>query len=263
MITPGISLIISAYNEATIIEDCVQTCIDSLSAHFTDYELILINDASTDRTGQIMDDLALTAKKSIESPTATETPNKTVTATPSIKVLHNETNLNMGASIQRGMTIATKDYVTFNAADLPLNPDMYKELVENAPDADMIVVERIKYSGTSSWRRMSSICNRAIIRILFPHLKKGIRDTNYLQITRKEALPKIMPLAKDPIFTWPEMIFRARYLGMNVVTVKADYIPKHERKGAFGKPHDILWALREMLRFRWQLWFGKVPKSKM
>ena len=239
MITPSISLIISAYNEETIIDDCVQTCIDSLSSYFNDYELILINDASTDRTGQVMDNLAK--------------------AHQNIIVLNNETNLNMGASIQRGMTIATKDYVTFNAADLPFNPDKYKELIENAPDTDMIVVERIKYSGTSNWRRLSSICNRAIIRILFPCLKRSIRDTNYLQITKKEALPQIMPLAKDPIFTWPEMIFRARHLGMKVVTVKADYTPKHERKGAFGKPKDILWALREMLRFRWRLWCRKVP----
>jgi len=250
MTEPSISLIISAYNEATIIEDCVQTCIDSLSSHFTDYELILINDASTDRTGQVMEELA--AKHT--------TVNSTTTGTPNINVFHNETNLNMGASIQRGMITATKDYVTFNAADLPFNPDKYKEIIENAPDADMIVVERIKYSGTSNWRRLSSICNRAIICVLFPRLKRNIRDTNYLQITKKEALSKIIPLAKDPIFTWPEMIFRARYLGMSVVTVKADYTPKHERKGAFGKPHDILWALREMLRFRRYLWCGKVPK---
>ena len=238
MTEPSISLIISAYNEESIIEDCVQTCIDSLSTHFDDYELILINDASTDRTGQLMDELA-------------EKHPKTIT-------LHNKTNLNMGASIQRGMLTAKMDYVTFNAADLPLNPDKYKGIIEKAPDADMIVVERIKYSGTTNWRRLSSTLNRALMRILFPILKRKISDTNYLQITRKTILPFIMPNAKDPIFTWPEMIFRARRLKLNVVTAKAEYIPKHERKGAFGKPHDILWAMKEMLIFRYDLWRGDI-----
>jgi len=236
MQTPSISLIISAYNEENIIKDCVHTCIDSLSKHFDDYELILINDASTDNTGQIMDTFVGSL----------------------IKTLHNPTNLNMGASIQRGMMIATKDYVTFNAADLPFDPDDYKKIIEQAPDADMIVVERTKYKGTTNWRRLSSIINRGIMYILFPKLKKGIRDTNYLQITRRAVIDQIIPTAKGPIFTWPEMIFRARYTGLKVVTVEADYNPRHKRKGAFGKPHDIMWTLKEMLRFRYDLWCGKI-----
>ena len=236
----SISLIISAYNEETIIEDCVQTCIDSLSTHFDDYELILINDASTDRTGQVIDE---TAKKHPDA---------------NITILHNKQNLNMGASILRGMAIAKKDYVTFNAADLPLDPDKYREIIDKAPDADMIVVQRIKYSGTTNWRRISSLLNRALMRILFPILKRNIRDTNYLQITRKTILPFIMPTAKDPVFTWPEMIFRARHLKLNIKTIDVDYIPKHVRKGAFGKPHDILWALKEILQFRYYLWCKKI-----
>ena len=230
----SISLIISAYNEEPIIEDCVLTCIDSLNTHFDDYELILINDASTDRTGQLINELAQKH--------------------PNITALHNKQNLNMGASIQRGMLASTKDYVTFNAVDLPFDPDKYKVIMDNAPEADMIVVQRIKYNGTTKWRRVSSLLNRALMRILFPILKWKIRDTNYLQITRRTVLPFLMPLAQGPIFIWPEMIFRARYLKLKVKTANARYIPKHIRKGAFGKPNDILNALKEMLNFRYLLW---------
>ena len=234
----SISLIISAYNEEPIIEDCVRTCIDSLSNHFNDYELILINDASTDRTGQLMDELAIKHKN--------------------IVTIHNKTNMNMGASIQHGMLTAKKDYVTFNAADLPFDPDKYKVIMDNSPEADMIVVQRIKYNGTTKWRRISSLLNRAFMRILFPILKWKIRDTNYLQITRRTVLPFLMPLAQGPIFTWPEMIFRARHLKLKVKTANARYIPKHVRKGAFGKPDDILSALKEMLHFRYLLWSRKI-----
>jgi len=234
----SISLIISAYNEEPIIEDCVLTCIDSLSTHFDDYELILINDASTDRTGQSIDELA--------------------EKHPNVVALHNKQNLNMGASIQRGMLASTKDYVTFNAADLPFDPDKYKVIMDNAPEADMIVVQRIKYNGATKWRRISSLLNRALMRLLFPILKWNIRDTNYLQITRRTVLPFLMPLAQGPIFTWPEMIFRARYLKLKVKTANARYIPKHIRKGAFGKPGDILWALKEMINFRYLLWSRQI-----
>jgi len=126
--------------------------------------------------------------------------------------------------------------------------------MDNAPEADMIVVQRIKYNGTTQWRRISSLINRALMRILFPILKWKLRDTNYLQITRRTVLPFLMPNAKGPIFTWPEMIFRARYLKLKVKTANSRYIPKHIRKGAFGKPDDILNALKEMLIFRYLLW---------
>ena len=230
----SLSLIITAYNEAPIIEDCVHTCIDSLSTQFDDYELILVNDASVDSTGKLMDELARKYQNII--------------------VLHNPINLNMGLSVQRGMKYATKDYVAFNAADLPFDPTQYTELMEQAPNADMIVVERIKYNGTSIRRRIFSKLNWAIMRTLFPHLMRKIHDTNYFQIARTAILPQIKPHATGPIFTWPEMIFRAIRAGLSVVTVKAEYNPRHIRKGAFGKPHDILWGLREMLQFRLFLW---------
>jgi len=226
----SLSLIITAYNEAPIIKDCVLTCIDSLNLQFTDYELILINDASIDNTGQIMDSLSHEHEDII--------------------VLHNSTNLNMGAAVQRGMKIAAKDYVAFNAADLPFDPAGYRDIICQASEADMIVVERIKYNGTTFRRRLFSKLNQGIMHMLFPRLMKGFRDTNYFQITRKSALSKIMPHARGPIFTWPEMIMRARKAGMRVEAVKAEYSPKHNRKGAFGKPRDIMWGLREMLRYR-------------
>jgi len=231
----SLSLIISAYNEAPIIEDCINTCITALSSQFDDYELILLDDASTDNTGPIIDKLA------------SDNPNI------NIKIIHNQTNLNMGASIQKGMKEATKDYITFNAADLPFNPQNYKEIINQKPNADMIVVQRKKYNGTTPWRRFTSTLNRALLKILFPKLKKGIKDTNYFQITKKEALPKITPLTKDPIFTWPEMIFRARLSGLTVETTTTDYNPKRPRKGSFGKPKDIFGSLKETLRFRLRL----------
>jgi len=230
----SLSLIITAYNEAPIIEDCVHTCTDSLSKQFDDYELILINDASIDKTGKIMDELALKY--------------------PNIMVLHNPINLNMGLSVQRGMKYATKDYVTFNAADLPFDPTQYTEIMDKAPNADMIVVERIKYNGTSIRRRIFSKLNHVILKILYPRLMRNLSDTNYFQIIKESVLPQIKPHASGPIFIWPEMIFRALHAKLNVTTIKAEYNPKHVRKGAFGRPHDILCGLREMLRFRFFLW---------
>jgi hypothetical protein len=50
------------------------------------------------------------------------------------------------------------------------------------------------------------------------------------------------------------MIFRAKRMGLKVKTHDIDYAPKHIRKGASGKPHDILWGMYEMFRFRIYAW---------
>jgi len=227
----SISYIISAYNEGEIIKDTIEYCIKYFTNNFYDYELILINDGSKDNTGIIMDDFAKTNNKII--------------------VLHNLINLNMGISIQRAMSIASKELVLYNAADLPLDPVNTQELINLMNDGtDVLILQRKKYLGTSIWRRFSSFVNRMIVFLLFPKEKFGIRDTNYTQMFRKEIIKSILPISRGPIFTWPEMIFRAKRLKYKIKIHDVDYNPKHLRKGAFGKPHDILWGIYEMLRFR-------------
>ena len=211
--------------------DSINYCIECLDKDFEDYEIILVDDGSRDRTGEIMDEIAKKNDKVI--------------------VLHNLINLNLGISIHRALTIASKDYITFNAADLPLDPATTLMITELMNDGtDVLILQRKKYLGTSIWRRFISFINRSIIFILFPKEKWGIRDTNYTQVIRKNIINQIMPISRGPIFTVPEMIFRARRLGFKVKTHDIEYNPKHVRKGAFGKPHDIILGLYEMLRFR-------------
>lgn len=228
----SISCVIPVYNEGKYLYKQIKYCSECLEKNFEEYELILVNDGSKDNTLQVMEKLGR--------------------ENTNIILMDNYINLNMGVSVQRGFTIASKQYITFNAVDMPLDPKHFYQLIEymDKNKVDLLVVEREKYLGTSGWRRFTSKINRGLMRILFPKLKKGIEDTNYLQIVRKECIPQIMPLAKSPIFTWPEMIFRAELAGMNVRTKKVEYNPRVIRKGAFGKPHDIIWGIYDMLRFR-------------
>jgi undecaprenyl-phosphate 4-deoxy-4-formamido-L-arabinose transferase len=101
------------------------------------------------------------------------------------------------------------------------------------------------------------VINRLLLKILFPRAVRGISDLNYTQIYNTEILSKITPLAKSPAFTTPEMFLRAKYLNLNVKTRLVEYNPRLSGKGAFGKPHDILWSLYDMLRFRVKLWKNK------
>lgn len=224
----SVSLILPVYNEGSILEKTVIHCKKVLSENFDDFEIILIDDGSTDETGEVMDRLA-------------ELDNR-------IHVLHNLINLNVGVSVQRGMVSATKDYIVHNAVDLPLAPEDVPDLIKQMNKCDVLVLERTSYAGYTPWRWVTSKVNRFLLKILFG--VRDLKDLNFTQIYRKEVIPKVLPLAKSPVFTTPEMIIRAKRSGLRVKPMPVDYKPRTVGKGAFGKPHDVLWSIYDMLRFR-------------
>jgi undecaprenyl-phosphate 4-deoxy-4-formamido-L-arabinose transferase len=229
-------MIIPVYNEEKFLGEAINYCLECLENDFDDYEIILINDGSSDRSGNIIADWERKDRHII--------------------VIDNLINLNMGISVQRGLVYASKEYVIFNAVDLPFNPIETKGIVELAEstNSDILCLERRQYLGTTRWRRLTSFINRLLLSLFFPCLKRGLHDTNFTQLIRKEILNDIIPLAHSPIFTFPEMIFRARYNGLKVKPVSVLYKPRILRKGAFGYPHDMIWGIYDMIRFRIRLW---------
>jgi glycosyltransferase involved in cell wall biosynthesis len=228
--TSGISLVIPVYNEQDLVVPCLSRCVSSLSQDFETFEIIVVDDGSTDKTAEILESMALTENR--------------------IRPLKNLINLNFGCSVLRGMAAATLEYVVPNAIDLPLAPESLAPLVEQAEKCDILVLERTSYSGYVPWRILTSWINRRLLKILFAHETKGTSDFNFTQIYRRSVLHKIWPLAKSPAFWNPEMIFRGQRLGLRIESRSVEYYPRKSGKGAFGKPHDIMWALYDMFRFR-------------
>lgn len=228
-----ISYILAGYNEEGIIEESAKKCLKMLETDFDDYELILVNDASKDNTGKIMRMIAEQNEKVI--------------------YLENGVNLNFGTSVLRGLKAATKEYVVYNAIDLCFPIADTKKIIMKAQKYDVLVLQRIGYIGTF-WRKIASGINRLLLNILFPKLMRGTPITNYVQVFRRGIIDSIIPLARSPIFVWPEMIFRAKLMGMRVGNVKNVPHVEGVKAGAFGKPHDIIWGIYEMLRFRVRCW---------
>ena len=109
---PKVSIIVPVYNE----EEYVSTCLISLiNQTLDDIEIILIDDNSTDNSLNILLDYA---KKY-----------------PNIKVYHNEKNIGQGASRNRGLSLATGEYIGFVDSDdyirNTMYEDMYKAVLNN------------------------------------------------------------------------------------------------------------------------------------
>ena len=98
--TPAISLIMSVYNGEDYLREAVESV---LNQTFTDWELIVINDCSTDSTADILADFAARDAR--------------------VKVYPNEVNLRLPSSLNRALTIAQGKYVARMDADDICLPD--------------------------------------------------------------------------------------------------------------------------------------------
>jgi glycosyltransferase involved in cell wall biosynthesis len=241
--TTSISVIIPIYNEEKLVKTAIEDCLAKLEEDFEDFELVIIDDGSRDLTATIL--------------------NENFSNHPHLVFIPNYINLNQGASVQRGLSIASKDYTVHNGIDLPLNIKELRSLLDDIKDADALILQRKQYSGATNWRLLTSNINILIRTMLFPILSRGVKDMNFTQIYRRAILPQIMPLAKSPAFTTPEMILRAKSLGLKVETRDIQFHARTHGAGSLGKLHDILWTMYDMFRFRYLLWIGLQVHGKV
>ena len=102
---PSISLVMPFYNEYEHIPITVSKAQDELELISNDYEIILINDASTDGSEVLVKDFQL--------------------KNPRIKLFHHQKNLGLGAALKTGFTHAQKELIIYNGAKVEFL--VYKE----------------------------------------------------------------------------------------------------------------------------------------
>jgi len=114
---PLLSIIVPVYNKEAYIEDCIRSI---LNQTFIDFELILVNDGSTDNSGLICRHFK--------------------TGDNRITVI-NQPNAGASAARNTGIQVATGQYIGFIDSDDTIEPDMYELLIKNALqyDADISV----------------------------------------------------------------------------------------------------------------------------
>lgn len=227
----SVSVVIGFYNEEKVITDAVNKTIDALEQSDLDYEIILVDDGSTDGSVRALDVFA---------------DNKNVI------ILRNYVNLNFGTAVLRGMYSSAKKYIIHNAADLPLDPKDIPAIIDEMYDEglSMMVLEREEYKATK-YRKFMSELNILAMRMLYPKLTKGTPVLNFVQCYDRDLLEQIRPVARSPIFVWPELIFRAKLRDVKWKNKRIKINKSLEvRKGAFGHPHDMIWGVYDMLRFK-------------
>lgn len=190
-----------------------------------DFEVLLVDDASTDRTGAIADSLAADD--------------------PRIRVVHHPENRKLGGALKTGFAEAKGDLVLYTDADLPFDlRDVEKALrLLHYYEADIVSAYRFDRTGEGVRRLIYSYVYNQMVRCT---LGLRLRDVNFaFKLVRRDVL-KAVELHSEGSFIDVELLAKAERLGFNIVQFGVDYFPRTRGVSTLSSTSVIATLLKEM-----------------
>jgi glycosyltransferase involved in cell wall biosynthesis len=197
-----------------------------------DYEVIVVDDASTDATGRLADELAA--------------------ADPHVRVVHHPVNRKLGGSIKSGFAAAKGDLVLYTDADLPFEMIELVRAVRvlRTYEADIVSAYRLDRTGEGPRRAVYSFLYNGLIRAMFG---TRLRDINFaFKLCRRRVLDHVT-LASEGSFIDAELVIRAQRSGFEIVQIGVDYFPRTRGVSTLSSLAVIRTMLREMRDLREEL----------
>ncbi len=214
------------FNEEDNIEHAIRVATKALESFARDHEIVVVDDASTDRSPEVVRGLAM--------------------ADPRIRVIRHERNTKLGGSLRDGFSAATKELVLYMDADLPFDPyDIGRAIrAMEVTRADIVAAYRLDRTSEGLRRTLYSYVYNALIGVLFgwPH-----RDINFsFKLMRRELLGAI-ELRSDGSLISAELIVKAKNLGFVIQQIGLDYFPRTRGRSTLSSLGVIAKILRELV----------------
>ena len=191
----------------------------------TDYEILIVDDASTDSTGSIADGLAADDTR--------------------VRVVHHPVNRRLGGCIKTGFAGARGDMVLYTDADLPCDLAELRKAVRllRYYRADIVSAYRHDRTGEGARRVVYSWMYNWLITLLFD---LHVRDVNFaFKLCQRSIFDKV-ELTSEGSFIDAELLIRAQGLGYRVIQFGVDYFPRSVGVSTLSSGSVITKILREM-----------------
>lgn len=234
-----ISVVIPAYNE----EKRIVKTLKEIDAYFGknnySYEIIVVNDGSTDDTRKIVNDLQKTIKNLV--------------------IINNEKNKGKGFVVRQGLLIGSGKYRIFTDADNATSIDQLEKLLPFAKDFDVVIASRAIEGSVISvpqpfYRRILGNIFRSLVRIIAG--LKNIKDSQcgFKLLTDKSAeiiLPKcsINGLSFDV-----EILVLAQKMGYKIKEVPVVWVDDPHSKVTLRRMERSIF---DLFNIRWNALSGR------
>ena len=233
-IVTELSVVLPAYNEEANIERVVRECRDYLEGTGLDYELVVVNDGSRDRTGEILDRLA--------------------GEIPRLRPQHHPQNRGYGSALRTGFDAAAKRFVFYTDGDGQFDIRELDAVLPLATDDDHIVTGyRIERSDPFIRKLNAKLFGGWLVRVM---LNVRVRDLNcaFKLIPRKVL--KAITLESTGALINAELYGRAIRRGFGIKEVGVHHYPRTAGVQTGAHPLVIFRAFYDLFRLRRKILAG-------
>jgi glycosyltransferase involved in cell wall biosynthesis len=226
----SLSVFFPMFNEEANAEEAVRRALAVLPALVEDFEIILVNDGSRDRTGELADTLAARDRR--------------------VRAVHHAENRGYGAALKSGFAAATGELVFFTDGDLQFDLAELELLLAVIDGCDVVAGYRLDRQDPLQ-RRINAHLWNLLVRLT---LGLRIRDVNCaFKLFRRGVVEALGPLEADGAMLSAELMLRLQRSGARIREVGVHHFPRHHGQQTGAKPGVIWKALRELRALRKEL----------
>ena len=225
----SISVFFPCYNEQDNVGRTVGQALAVLEKLTSDFEVIIVDDGSSDDTGKIADEISRQDSR--------------------VKVVHHYTNLGYGAALQSGFKTATKELVFYTDGDGQFDINEMPSLLPLTEQYDIVSCYRLNRQD-SLIRRINGWCWTKLVCLLFG---MKIRDIDCaFKLYKREIFNNIKLLSTGALID-AEILARAVRRGYSVTQKGVHHYPRTAGKQTGADLRVIFRAFRELLKLHNQI----------
>lgn len=224
----SLSVFFPTYNEETNIESTVGKAKKVLDKVASKWEILIINDGSTDRTAEIAERLHGQDKR--------------------IRVITHSLNRGYGGALKSGFKFSKYQWIAFTDSDGQFDFGEVTKFIAKKDEADLILGFR-KNRADSFIRKVFTFGWSALARIL---LGLSVKDYSCgFKMIKKEVYDKVLPLVGEEKVTQIEMFVKAKRLGFSFVEVGVNHYPRAGGKQTGANLEVVIKSVVDLLKL-WQ-----------
>lgn len=198
-----ISVFFPAFNEAANISSVVQKCLKVLEDIAQKYEVLVIDDGSSDNTTEVVKGL--------------------IKKDPHVKLLKHPKNLGYGAALKSGLYNANYDLVAFNDGDGQFDFGNISDFLHLLDKSDLVIGFRKKRSDPF-FRIVNAKLYSFFLRMIFGLSVKDV-DCGF-KLIKRSVIEKIPKLQSDGALVSAELLIKAKKMGFKINQVGVDHYPR-------------------------------------
>jgi glycosyltransferase involved in cell wall biosynthesis len=226
---PKLSIVLPAYNEEENAARAVQEVSDVAQALGLEHEIILVNDGSRDRTGEVGRELE--------------------ERVPHVRLVEHYPNRGYGGALKAGFAAARGELIAFTPADKQFVFAEIERMLPLIGQADIVCGYRADRQDPAI-RRLNAWGWNTLVRLLFGHLCHDI-DCGF-KLFRRELLDRV-PIESDGAMIDTEFLAGAKARGYRLAEVPVTHLPRVGGEATGADLKVILKAFRDLARFRLRL----------